>query len=145
MQVRPDRQIAERISAMVQGSAVRRAVSSTPMAKRPPLPTPDGALRSIFTSIRKATGVDFTHYKHSTIRRRIGRRLSLHTIESLQTYAKYLDTDPEEVTALFGDMLIHVTSFFRDPEAYELLKTRLLPKYMEISATCDSCRHAARR
>ena len=85
----------------------------------------------IFASIRNATGVDFTHYKHSTIQRRIARRLFLLKIEDLQTYADYLETHPEEVKALFADILIHVTGFFRDPEAYEALKTRILPKYLE--------------
>jgi two-component system CheB/CheR fusion protein len=99
----------------------------------PPL-KPGGALRKIFASIRKGSGVDFTHYKHSTIRRRIGRRLSLQKFENLQTYADYLETHPEEAKTLFNDLLIHVTGFFRDPEAYEALKTRILPKYMETLA-----------
>ncbi len=81
--------------------------------------------------IRNAIGVDFTHYKHSTIHRRITRRLLLLKIESLQDYATYLGSHPEEVKALFADILIHVTGFFRDPECYESLKTQVFPKYME--------------
>ena len=79
---------------------------------------PNGNLRKIFALIRNATGVDFTHYKHSTIQRRIARRLFLLKIDDLQTYAAYLGSHPEEVKALFADILIHVTGFFRDPEAY---------------------------
>ncbi len=125
--------IAKEISDMVQWSSVHPVGSRTPKPMPPPL-KPDGALRKIFTSIRKATGVDFALYKHTTIRRRIGRRLSLLKIENLAAYANYLEAHPEEVKALFGDILIHVTGFFRDPEAHEALKTRILPKYMETFA-----------
>jgi two-component system CheB/CheR fusion protein len=92
---------------------------------------PNGNLRRIFSLVRGATGVDFTFYKHSTIQRRISRRLFLLKIEDLQTYATYLAGHPEEVQALFADILIHVTGFFRDPEAYEALKTRILPQYLK--------------
>src|SRR5690349_17217637 len=61
-------------------------------------------------------------------------RLTLHKIESLQAYARYLDSHPEEVKALFENLLIPVTSFFRDPKAYDVLKTRILPKYLETFA-----------
>jgi two-component system CheB/CheR fusion protein len=91
---------------------------------------PNGSLRRIFALIQNATGVDFTYYKHSTIHRRIARRMVLRKIEDLQTYAEYLGQHPDEVTGLFGDILIHVTGFFRDPEAYQTLKTRILPKIM---------------
>jgi two-component system CheB/CheR fusion protein len=92
---------------------------------------PNGNLRRIFAAIRKAAGVDFTHYKHSTIHRRIARRLFLLKIEDWQTYAEYVESHPEEASAAFADILIHVTGFFRDPNAYERLKTRILPKYMQ--------------
>jgi two-component system, chemotaxis family, CheB/CheR fusion protein len=92
---------------------------------------PNGNLRKILGLIRNATGVDFSLYKHSTIRRRIARRLFLLKTEDLQTYAAYLAAHPEEVQALFADVLIHVTGFFRDPEAYEVLKNRILPHYLK--------------
>ena len=92
---------------------------------------PDGNLRRIFAAIRRATGVDFTHYKHSTIQRRIARRLFLLKIEDLKSYAEYVESRPEEARTVFADILIHVTGFFRDPAAYESLKTRILPKYMQ--------------
>ena len=121
------REIAK-ISILSLGrSAGSRAVESVL-----PLPHgPDGNLRMIFASIRNATGVDFTHYKESTIQRRIARRLLLFKIEDLHTYAAYLGSHPEEVKALFADILIHVTGFFRDPEAYKTLQTRILSQYLE--------------
>ena len=123
--------IARDISDVVRRSAAHPASSPPPTPMRPLKPD---ALRRIFASVRKASGVDFTHYKHSTIRRRIGRRLSLHKLEHLQAYAEYLDTHPDEAQVLFDDLLIHVTRFFRDPDAYEALKTRILPKYLETIA-----------
>jgi len=92
---------------------------------------PNGNLRRIFAAIRNQTGVDFTHYKHSTIQRRISRRLFLLKIEELRAYAEYVESHPEEARAVFADILIHVTGFFRDTEAYESLRTRILPKYMQ--------------
>jgi two-component system CheB/CheR fusion protein len=124
----------EGIAAEIVKIAERFAVTGAgplPAEPRMPAPGPDGNLRRIFSLIRNATGVDFTHYKHSTIQRRIARRLFLRKIEDLQTYADYLSRHPDEVKALFSDVLIHVTGFFRDPQAYDALKTKILPKYLE--------------
>jgi two-component system CheB/CheR fusion protein len=90
-----------------------------------------GQFRKIFTVLRIATGIDFTYYKQSTIQRRIGRRQFLLKIPDLQNYAKYLADHPEEVTTLVEDLLIQVTSFFRDPEAFDFLKAHILPKCIQ--------------
>ena len=119
------REVAKMCSLFSTRRAAPRAVEL--MAPR----GPNGALRKIFALVRSAAGVDFTHYKHSTIQRRITRRLLLLKIDDLESYASYLGTHPEEAQALLADILIHVTSFFRDPAAYEALKTGVLPKYME--------------
>ena len=74
-------------------------------------------LHKIFGQIRARTGRDFSRYKRSTILRRIGRRMQIHTIEQLDGYLDYLRGDPDEVRALADDLLITVTSFFRDPES----------------------------
>jgi two-component system, chemotaxis family, CheB/CheR fusion protein len=87
-------------------------------------------LHEIFSSILNSTGVDFRHYKQPTLQRRIARRLSLLRIRDLQTYIAYLRAHAEEPEALVSDVLIHVTGFFRGIEAYENLKTRILPKCM---------------
>ena len=65
--------------------------------------------------IRKSAGVDFTHYRHTTILRRIQRRMIVHKIESLRDYVRYVQQNPAELKALYQDMLINVTSFFRNP------------------------------
>ncbi|MBI0581995.1 MAG: PAS domain-containing protein [Methanomassiliicoccales archaeon] len=84
----------------------------------------DGMQR-ILSIVMKETGHDFSLYKKSTIQRRIERRLKLHQIESLEQYASYLKDHPPEVRSLFNELLIEVTSFFRNPEAFEALKENL--------------------
>jgi two-component system CheB/CheR fusion protein len=84
-----------------------------------------GDLQRIFTVIRARTKHDFSGYKLSTINRRIERRMGVNQIQSLGEYADKLEADTNEVDALFKDLLINVTSFFRDPEAFESLKTRM--------------------
>jgi len=85
------------------------------------------ALTIIFSLLRTATGVDFNHYKQTTLRRRIMRRMMLYKLDKLEDYVRYLQDHPIEVTALYQDVLITVTSFFRDPEAFEALKTQVFP------------------
>jgi two-component system, chemotaxis family, CheB/CheR fusion protein len=84
-------------------------------------------LRRIFVLLRVAAGVDFTYYKHTTIKRRIKRRMVLHKLQELKAYVKYLEENRAELDALYQDILIHVTGFFRDPQVFEALKTEVYP------------------
>jgi two-component system CheB/CheR fusion protein len=97
---------------------------------RPPLPTPksENALSKILVLLRAQTGHDFSQYKPSTIQRRIERRMAVHLIESIEGYVKFVQQTPDEVDALFRDMLIGVTNFFRDPEAFKALGEQIVPK-----------------
>ncbi|HTL87756.1 MAG TPA: chemotaxis protein CheB, partial [Leptolyngbya sp.] len=88
---------------------------------------PIEAMTIIFSLLRSTTGIDFSRYKSNTIERRIGRRMLLYKLERLEDYAQYLQAHPAEVEALYEEILIHVTSFFRDPEAFERLKTHVFP------------------
>ena len=103
----------------------------------PPRPLPplqskaQNALRNIFVLLRSQTGHDFSQYKQNTIHRRIMRRLAVNQIETLDEYAKYLRQSPKEAEALFRDLLIGVTSFFRDPEAFKALEELVIPKLLE--------------
>jgi two-component system, chemotaxis family, CheB/CheR fusion protein len=81
--------------------------------------------------LRDYSGIDFSLYKPRTIHRRISRRMVLSKVESLDAYARTLRGNPRELDALYSDMLISVTSFFRNPEAFELLKRRVFPKILE--------------
>jgi two-component system CheB/CheR fusion protein len=85
-------------------------------------------INKILMQLHSATGHDFSQYKKSTIGRRIERRMSMHGIDSLDVYARYLKENPAEISMLFKELLINVTSFFRDPEAFDTLKSEVLPK-----------------
>ena len=88
----------------------------------------ENALKKIFILLRGQTGHDFSLYKPSTIHRRIERRMAVHQIEEIDGYVQYLQQTPTEVEALFRDLLIGVTSFFRDPEAFQVLENQVIPK-----------------
>jgi two-component system CheB/CheR fusion protein len=85
------------------------------------------ALDKVFVILRAQTGNDFTQYKRTTILRRIERRMALHQIDTMTSYARLLRGDPAEVEALFKELLIGVTSFFRDPAQWETLEREVLP------------------
>ncbi len=96
--------------------------------KRPQLiPRTEGAMKKIFNLLRIQTGHDFSHYKQNTINRRIERRMAVQNIQSMDEYVRYLEQKPAEVEALFSDLLIGVTSFFRNPTAFEALQKKLIP------------------
>jgi two-component system CheB/CheR fusion protein len=84
-------------------------------------------IQKIFSLIRSATGHDLSHYKQTTIRRRIERRMAINQVNKISDFVKYLQQTPLEVDILFKDMLIGVTNFFRDPEAFKILKEQVLP------------------
>ena len=92
---------------------------------------PASKFSEIFALIRATVGVDFSHYKLTTIRRRIARRMLLHKTSSLDEYIIILRKNADEVDALHQDFLINLTSFFRDPEAFEELQKRFLPKILK--------------
>ncbi|WP_232468124.1 CheR family methyltransferase [Bordetella genomosp. 13] len=84
------------------------------------------ALRDILTVLRTRTGHDFRHYKKATVLRRIERRMQVNGVPDMQTYAAMLHQTPEETPKLLGDMLIGVTQFFRDKDAYEALERHVI-------------------
>ncbi|WP_375434336.1 chemotaxis protein CheB [uncultured Hymenobacter sp.] len=87
---------------------------------------PTHALQKIFILIRNQTGHDFSYYKRNTVFRRIERRMNTHQIKEFTHYVRYLQENAQEVEYLFKELLIGVTKFFRDPEAYAVLKRHLL-------------------
>jgi two-component system, chemotaxis family, CheB/CheR fusion protein len=116
----------------------------------PRLPTPaDGEeipqtervlLQKIFAQLRARTDRDFSRYKHTTILRRIARRMQLNDVEDLPKYLEMLHERPEEVGALADDLLITVTSFFRDPEVFEKLKKAELPRLFSAKPQSEAIR-----
>ena len=85
----------------------------------------------ILALLRAATGIDFSRYGQKIVRRRILRRLALRRIDGLAEYGERLENDAGEVTALQRDLLISVTSFFRDREAFESLKKNVFPSILQ--------------
>ncbi len=96
-----------------------------------PLPAEDKPLAEILGTLRQRMSVDFTHYKHPTLRRRILRRMVLHKFDRLADYGQFLHGHPAEVKELFNDILIHVTGFFRDSAAFRTLKKRAFPRLVK--------------
>ena len=82
----------------------------------------------IFAALRQAFGVDFTYYKFNTIGRRIARRMTLRHVDRLEEYVALLHDDPAELEALFQDVLIMVTEFFREPETFAALRSAGVPQ-----------------
>ncbi len=89
---------------------------------------PGEDLEQIFRLLRSATGVDFTHYKPNTIRRRIQRRMAVRRLHDLKQYTRYLKDHPDEAEVLYEDLLISVTSFFRDAGSFGALKKKVFPR-----------------
>ncbi|AMV23331.1 Chemotaxis protein methyltransferase Cher2 [Gemmata sp. SH-PL17] len=96
----------------------------------PAVPARD-PVADIIDLLRNRTGVDFTHYKQTTIRRRIMRRMALRNFQLPTEYLALLRTDATEVQNLYQDFLIRVTQFFRDPEAFEAIKERVFPALLK--------------
>jgi len=122
--VLPPSGIAKELARIARHPYVAQgSLSWTPEAT----PTPGIALGTVFQILQRTTGVDFTHYRQTTILRRVQRRMVVHKVDSIEEYVKYVLSHPEEVKALYQDMLINVTSFFRNPRMFEALKTTIFP------------------
>ncbi len=93
-------------------------------------PTDDSDLKKVLVLIRSQVGTDLSEYKLTSIRRRIARRLALRQLTTLEEYVRLLRDDPSEVNQLFEDILIHVTSFFRDGEVFDKLKEHSFPEIL---------------
>ena len=87
-------------------------------------------LDRILAVVKAATGVDFTQYRDSTIGRRVERRAALRATAGLADYARLLEQEPAEVQALYQDLLINVTSFFRDEAAWAFIAHDVIPRIL---------------
>ena len=123
--VLPPGKIAEELANLSRNPFL---YDSQPLITPEKLPEQEDALATIFVLLRSQTGVDFSHYKPNTLERRIQRRMLLYKRERLEDYAQYLQQNPAEVKALYEEILIHVTYFFRNTEVFQLLKERVFPK-----------------
>ncbi len=85
-------------------------------------------LRQVFLILRRQTGMDFSGYKRATFGRRLARRMLIRKLEDLEDYVRFLGESPEEVEALYQDVLIMVTEFFREPETFDYVQTEIFPR-----------------
>ena len=108
-----------------------------------PADAPAGPLEledQILALVRQESGIDFSQYKSNTLQRRIRRRMVLLKMSRLEDYAACLRNNPTEIDALYQDILISVTNFFRNPEAFEALKTKVIPRLFKNHSRQDPVR-----
>ena len=96
--------------------------------------------RRVFRRLRSVHGVDFANYKRSTLQRRLGRRMAVRKMDRVSDYLGVLEDEPAEAAALYQDFLIRVTSFFRDPESFDILASRVFPGMCESRSSKDPVR-----
>src|SRR5262245_16774475 len=120
----PIEEIADKIIAVRQAS---EKIQLPPEGDRAPKGVEAESLREILTLLRVRTGHDFNSYKRSTVLRRITRRMQVNELEELALYLRYIREHPHEVQDLMHDLLITVTNFFRDSEAFEVLERQVVP------------------
>lgn len=107
---------------------VRIGAQAVSLAKTPEPGPDDRDYGQVLAAMRKASGVDFASYKHSTLRRRLQRRLVVRGLPDLPSYVALLKRDPAEASALCEEALIHVTGFFRESEAFDALAMHVFPR-----------------
>ncbi|HYR23101.1 MAG TPA: chemotaxis protein CheB [Chthoniobacterales bacterium] len=128
--VLPPREIAREIERISNHPYIRGPLSDPEEIEKAAYKQADD-LGRIFLSLRKQMGVDFSAYKETTLIRRIQRRMALHRIEKISQYARFLRDNKKEIEALFDDLLINVTRFFRDEAVFRALKKRFLPALLK--------------
>jgi two-component system CheB/CheR fusion protein len=132
--VLPPNRLAEELAALIK----HRNSVALPSDE---LPKNEKAIKKILSVVLRKYEVDFfSHYKRSTVYRRIMRRMALNRIENFEDYFEKIQQEPNELRALFEDFLINVTSFFREPAFYEALKKIVFPKFMKDRKTEDPIR-----
>ncbi len=130
--VLPVREIAARLPELIAGRGRLQA--------EPPDEADGEILQRILSHLRVRTGHDFTNYKKSTVRRRIARRMQVQRALTMADYLATLREDPQEAQALFADLLISVTTFFRDPAAFDKLASLVMPRLFEGKGAADALR-----
>lgn len=114
-----------------------------PLRLKPPEGAADaGSLEKILILLRNHAGHDFSLYKKSTVYRRIDRRMGIHQIDTIAGYLRYVTDNPQELNLLFKELLIGVTSFFRDPEAWVCLQKKVLPELLAAAPAAGKAMRA---
>jgi two-component system CheB/CheR fusion protein len=129
---RSQRQIKQHAGhAMPSLESGRPLRAGSKISRTAPAEIAEDNYKRILSLLRKHSGVDFTPYKSSTLQRRINRRMLLTRNVTIHNYADHLQGNSKELDALYSDVLIGVTSFFRNPEAFETLKRKVFPRILK--------------
>ena len=133
----PPGEIAQRLAQIGKHPYLVREAGPVPHSDEPVIET---EYQRILSRVRAIAGVDFSLYRDTTIKRRIMRRMALHSQQSIESYARRIAEDDAEVEALYQDLLINVTSFFRDRDAFDTLKRLVFPQIGNNSAVMTPVR-----
>ena len=101
---------------------------------------PNGEFEALLTYLKRSRGLDLTGYKRPSLMRRVCKRMQAINVSDFNHYVDYLEVHPEEFAQLFNTILINVTGFFRDPQAWEVLATSVLPKIIANNTANDQIR-----
>jgi two-component system CheB/CheR fusion protein len=123
--VLPPKGIAQELLRIARHPYLARPHDDIPPGERP------DELVKVFGLLQTATGIEFAHYKPTTVKRRIARRMAVQKIDRLEDYRRHLEDNPQEVRTLHDDILVNVTSFFRDPGSFQALKEHVFPAFLE--------------
>lgn len=128
--VLPPEMIADELLEFIKGGPFINSLTSLSQKD-------ENALRDILGSIHDTTRFDFNHYKRPTILRRLAKRMAELSINSVTSYKDYIDSHPNELQHLYREFLINVTRFFRDPEAFEIMRTQVIPSIIDAKKDGD--------
>jgi two-component system CheB/CheR fusion protein len=131
-------EIGKELTWMSQHPLVKRIIPKNAPEDEIDNSNPD--LKDVLLLIHKRKNVDFSHYKMNTIKRRMLRRMLINKKKSIQEYAVFLGQKEEEIDLLFQDLLINVTDFFRDTDAFLILKTTVLPRLLKSKGEGETLR-----
>ncbi|MBA4374484.1 MAG: chemotaxis protein CheB, partial [Thermodesulfovibrio sp.] len=129
--VAPSEELPEKIISYLR-YALTLAKPEHPLEKKD-----QSSLEKVLILLRDRTGQDFSLYKKNTVYRRIERRMGIHQINRIAAYVRYLQGNSQEVELLFKELLIGVTSFFRDPAAWEQLREEIIPALLSDHSLTD--------
>ena len=128
-------QIAKELASISKHPQLIRSETKTPEQEKV-----ETELKKIIKMLKTSFGVDFTHYRETTINRRITRRMVINKTENIKGYVEYLRKQPSELQVLFDDLLIGVTSFFREPDTFLALKEKVFPELVQNRSPKESIR-----
>jgi two-component system CheB/CheR fusion protein len=132
--VLPPKAIAEELARIEKHPYIARVPTRPDELLGPASPSD---VHALFAMLRDSKGVDFTHYKQSTLQRRIKRRMVLNRVDRLEDYLRFVRRTPKELDELYRDVLIHVTGFFRDPGAFDALRKHAFPSLVKNRKPVD--------